>query len=60
MTRRRHPDWERHEAARAEGIALTPQGQPLFARDMARWLELGATPSQLTDAQRDEDEHADL
>lgn len=41
--------------ARAEGIVLTPAGEPLFSRDLNRWRALKSTPLPLTDAQRDED-----
>lgn len=40
-------------AARAEGIALTPRGEALFARDAARLAELRAedqrTPGEIAD-----------
>lgn len=40
-------------AARAEGIALTPSGQALFARDAARLAELRAadqrTPAEIAE-----------
>ena len=39
----------REDMARAEGIALgpSPQGlRPIFQRDMARWIELGAIDSR--------------
>ena len=41
------------KAARAEGIALTPSGQAVFARDAARLAELRAadqrTPAEIAD-----------
>lgn len=42
------------DAARAEGIALTPSGDALFARDAARLAELRAA-DQRTPAERAED-----
>ena len=48
------------QAARAEGIALTPSGEALFARDAPRLAELRAedqrTPEEIAeDAAQDED-----
>ena len=44
----------RIDRARAEGIAITPRGEPLFARDWARWVELGAIDDRSTE-EREED-----
>ena len=44
----------RADRARAEGIVLTPAGEPLFARDWARWVELGAVDDR-TAAEVEED-----
>lgn len=38
------------DQARGEGIVFTPQGEPLFARDFARWGEILATPAERTQA----------
>ena len=45
--------------ARAEGIVLTPQGEPLFARDLPRWREILATPAARTAAEAAEDAAAE-
>ena len=45
------------QAARAEGITLTPRGEALFARDAARLAELRAE-DQRTPAEIAEDEAA--
>ncbi len=42
------------QIARAEGIALTPQGEALFARDAARLNEIRARDSR-TPEMRDQD-----
>ena len=60
---RAHPDTRARDRARTEGITFTPRGEPLFARDLARWAELRREEQERdvrTPAERDEDDPVEV
>lgn len=52
------PKHRRSVLCRIDGIELTPDGKPLFARDYDRWVALG-TADIRTESERAEDDAAE-